>query len=116
RTDAQHADSTTRAQLTLRLVSEAKKTLRIGQQQFTFRRQYQAASLLSEERSAEALLQLLDTRGDVRLHAVQFLRRSDHAAFHRHRAKDVEAIQVDTSHGENDAPYLFICAILECWL
>jgi hypothetical protein len=116
RADAKHAHRPTAFQLVLGFVRQPEQALRVRQQQLAFGRQHQPAALLAKQRPAQPLFQLLDAGGDVGLHAVQLAGRAQHAAFLHDGAEDVQAVEIDASHGENDAPDLFICGRRPFWM
>ena len=71
RADAQRAARRAAAQRRLGLGRKPQQALGIGEEQLALGGERQAPLVAVKQRRAEALLELLDARGDVRLHAVQ---------------------------------------------
>src|SRR5919198_246845 len=86
----------------LRLAREAQHALGVIEQHSSLGGEHEAAPLAVKELRAEALLELLHARGDVRLHTVQRRRRLGDAALLGNRLEDLQLDEVHDSAKEND--------------
>jgi hypothetical protein len=86
-----------------RLIRKAQQAQRVVVERATFRREFEAPALSSEEPNAEILLELADPRSHIRRHAVQFGCRTDHPAFFHHGFENGHRLQIDSFHKENNS-------------
>jgi hypothetical protein len=79
------------------LVGEREQALGIRQQGLAGGGEHQPAAIADEQFRAELLFELLDTRGHVRLHAVQLRGGTRDAVFAHYRAKNRKGGQIHDS-------------------
>jgi hypothetical protein len=80
-----------------RLIGEREQTLRVGQQCLASRRQNEAPAIADEQVGPQLLLELLDARGDVRLHAIELGGGARHAVFPHDSAKNGQGCEIHDS-------------------
>jgi len=97
-TDAQHAARRAAPQRGTGLGRKREHALGVGEQRAPLRGELEAPAAAVEQLRAEARLELLHPRGDVRLHAVQARRGPGDAARLGHR---FENLQRDEVHGKS---------------
>src|SRR6185503_20766912 len=73
-----------------RFVGERKHAARVAEKAFPFGAQRQAVAIAPKQRHPQFFLELLDSRGHVRLHAAKPLRGPRHAQLRGHDTKNVE--------------------------
>ena len=73
-----------------RLVGHREQALGIAEQCLSCWREMQPLALPDEQRDVEIILELADTRGDVRLDAIQVFRRTGDAALAYHGCEDAQ--------------------------
>src|SRR6185436_6424905 len=84
------------------LAGKPQQALRVVQQYLAFGGEHQPAPLAVEQARAEARLETLYARGDVRLHAVERARRAQDAALLGDRLEDAQLGQIHDSLKENE--------------
>ena len=109
-----HAFGLAGAHFADRLVRQAQQTVRIDEQGVSLRRETYGAPLAAEQPRAEMLLQLADARRHIGLDAIELVGCTDDAALVHDGSEDLQGLQVDRSHRENDIAELFICASWLC--
>jgi len=97
RADAQHAARRAAPQRGAGLGGKREQALGVGEQRAALRGELEAPAPAVEKLRAEARLELLDARGDVRLHAVQARGGPGDAARLGHRLEDLQRDQVHVS-------------------
>ncbi len=90
RTQPEGAERKIAAQFTLRLIGQAQQAIGIGQQLMAGRCERERAPLAVEQLVAQSLFELLDAGRDIRLHAIELVRRADHAALRHDGAEDLQ--------------------------
>jgi hypothetical protein len=78
-------------------VGEREQTFGVRQQRFTCRRQNETPAVTDEQVGAQLFLELLDPRGDVRLHAIELGSGARHAIFAHDSPKNGQGGQIHDS-------------------
>ena len=102
RAQPEHALGLAGAHLADRLVRQAQQAVRVGEQRVSLRRETDGAAFATEQARADMLLQLADARRHVGLHAIELGGRADDAAFVHDGAENLQGLEINCSHIEND--------------